>query len=174
MLDTVAAVDPKTHAQGVEAMLGAGMPGAREGQRVDHAAHGHSLPSAALQFGIKEAEVEAGIVRDQRTVLDEIEQLLGSVGEQRLVRQEDGRKAVHHLRLERHVAFGVEIAMEVPPGLDAIDDLDAADLDHAVASKRIETRGFGVEDDFPHNVNLSAPANSETSENVPDLAFCCG
>ena len=35
MLDAVAAVDPEAHAQGIEAVLGAGMAGPREGQRVD-------------------------------------------------------------------------------------------------------------------------------------------
>ena len=38
VLDAVAAVDPEAHAQGIEAVLGAGMARAGEGQRVDHPA----------------------------------------------------------------------------------------------------------------------------------------
>ena len=69
---------------------------------------------------------------------------------QRLVRQEDVGEAVHRFGLERHVAFGIEISVEVAAGLDAIEDLDAADLDHAVAAGRVEASGFGIEDDLPH------------------------
>ena len=43
---------------------------------------------------------------------------------------------VHRLGLERHVAAGIEIAMEVAAGLDPVENLDAADLDHAVAGMR--------------------------------------
>ena len=39
MLYTMAAVDAEPHAQGVETMLGTGMPGSRKLQRVAHAAH---------------------------------------------------------------------------------------------------------------------------------------
>ena len=51
---------------------------------------------------------------------------------------------------ERHVALGIEISVEVAAGLDPVEDLDAADLDHAVAAGRVEAGGFGIEDDFPH------------------------
>ena len=89
MLDAVAAVDPEAHAQGIEAVLGARMPGPGERQRVDHPAHADGRPAAALELEIEEAEVEAGIVRDQRRILDELEQLLGLLGKARLVGQED-------------------------------------------------------------------------------------
>ena len=83
-------------------------------------------------------------------------------------------EAVHHLGLERHVAFGIEIGVEMAAGLDAVEDLDAADLDHPVAAGRVEPGGLGVEDDFPHERNLSLDGDSETSENVAHLAFSCG
>jgi len=137
VLDAMAAVDPEAHAQGVEAVLGARVPGTRERQRIDHAAHRHARPAAAFQLVIEEAEVEAGIVRDQRRIFDELEQLLGLLGKQRLVGQESVGEAVHHLGLERHFPFRVEICVEVPTGFDPVDDLDTADLDHSVAAERV-------------------------------------
>ena len=68
-------------------------------------------------------------------------------------------QAVDRLGLERHVALGIEISVEVAAGLDPVEHLDAADLDHAVAAGRIEARGFGVEDDFPH-ARIYRPAAS--------------
>ena len=107
-------------------------------------------PAAIFELEIEEAEVEAGIVRDERRILDEVEQLVDRLGKARLVRQEDARQAVHLLRFERHVALGIEVGVEMAAGFDAVDDLDAADLDHPVAAGRIEPGGFGVENDFPH------------------------
>ena len=50
----------------------------------------------------------------------------------------------------RHAAFRVEIAMECLARRNAVDELDAADLDQAVAVKRIEACGLRVEHDFAH------------------------
>ncbi|MFK4654323.1 hypothetical protein ABIF97_004257 [Bradyrhizobium japonicum] len=33
---------------------------------------------------------------------------------------------------------------------DAVEDLDTADFDQAIASERIEAGGFGIENDFAH------------------------
>ena len=41
------------------------------------------------------------------------------------------------LGLERHVAVGIEISVEVAAGFDPVEHLDAADLDHPVAADRI-------------------------------------
>ncbi len=64
--------------------------------------------------------------------------------------------------------------MEVAARLDPIEHLDAADLDHAIAAGWIQSRGFGVEDDFPHSVNLSTSGQAEAIENVPHLGLSCG
>ena len=53
------------------------MARAGEHQRVDHPAHADRRAAAALKLVIEEAEIEAGIVRDQRRIADEFEQFLG-------------------------------------------------------------------------------------------------
>ena len=99
---------------------------------------------------VQEAEVEAGVMRDERRIADELEQFLDLVGEARLVGQEDIGKAVNRFRLARHRPIGIEIAMEVAPGLDPAHHFDAADLDHAVAARGGQSRGLRVENDFAH------------------------
>src|SRR5438067_4847078 len=122
----------------------------RERERVDHSLHRNRRAAAPLELEIQEAEVERGIVRDERRIADEFEQLLGFLRKARLIGEEDGGEAVHHLGIARHVTLRIEIGMKVPAGLDPVEHLDAADLDHAVAAERIQTCGLGVEDDFPH------------------------
>src|SRR3954447_3470109 len=96
-------------------------------------------------------------MRDQRRIADEVEQFFGPLGEPRLVRKENGREPMHRFGVARHLAIGIEIGMEMPAGLHAIEHLDAADLNHPVAAGRIKSGGFGVEDDFPHRQNYSPP-----------------
>jgi hypothetical protein len=97
---------------------------------------------------IEEPEIEAGIMRDQRGILDEIKQLLGPLAERRLVGKEDVRKSVNRLRTGRHRTLRIEISMKVAAGLCAVDHLDAADLDDPVAARGIQAGRFRVKDDF--------------------------
>src|SRR5690349_16237562 len=57
---------------------------------------------------------------------------------------------MHFLGFERHVPLWIEISVEVPARLDAVEDLGAADLDHAVAAHRVQSRSLRVEYDLPH------------------------
>ena len=174
MLDPVAAVDPETHAQGIETMLCARMLRPREGQRVDHSLQRDARTAAQFELGIKEIEIEARVVRDQGRIFDEGEQLLDLVGKARLVGKEHRAETVDRLRLERHVALGVEVAMIMPAGFDPVVNLDAADLDHAIAAGGVQPRGLCVEDDFAHGLDLSTGRESEAIENVTHLGFSCG
>jgi hypothetical protein len=38
------------------------------------------------------------------------------------------------------------------PGRHAIEHLDAADLDQTIAAQRIKAGGFGIENDFAHEL----------------------
>ena len=66
------------------------------------------------------------------------------------------RQPVHRLGFGRHVALGIDEAMELAPRRDAVEELDAADLDQPVAALRIEAGGFGVEHDLAHADRTSA------------------
>ena len=174
VLDPVTSVDPEADAQGIEAVLGPRMPGSRQRQSVDHSAAANQGSAAPLQLEVEEAEVERRIVGNQRRIREKFEQFLDPLAEARLVRKKEVAKSVDLLRLERHVALGIEVGVEVPAGFDTIENFDAADFDHPVAASRIKSGGLSVEDDFPHDPNLSTGGESETSQNVLHLGFSCG
>ncbi len=54
------------------------------------------------------------------------------------------------LGLGRHVALGVEVGVEMVAGAHVVEQLDAADLDHAVPGERVEARGLGIKNDLAH------------------------
>src|SRR5262249_50008413 len=82
------------------------------------------------------------------------EQVLDDLGEQRLVAQELGREPMHAEGLGRHLALGIEIAVKALSAADAIDELDAADLDQPMALVGIEPGRLGIEHDLPQ---MSSP-----------------
>jgi len=174
MLHPVAAIDAEPHAQGIEAVLGARMLGAGERQRIHHSAHRNGNAAALLELEIEETEIEACIVCNERRIAEKVQELVDPFGKPRLVGEKQVREPMHFLGFERHVPVGIEIGMEVPPGLDPVEDLDTTDLDHTITTQWVQARGFRVEDDLPHEANLSDGANSETSENVAHLALSCG
>src|SRR5690606_5428442 len=102
------------------------------------------------QFGIEELDVEAGVVGDELGAADELEELRGDVGEARLVGQELGGQPVHRQRFGIAVAVGIQVNVQVVAGDGAVDDLDAADFDDAVALRGVQSGGFGIEDDLAH------------------------
>ena len=97
------AVDAEAGAERVEAVLGAGEFRARAMASVSTIRVMQTQrPAALAELVVEEAEIEAGIVRDQRRIADELEQLLADVAEARLVGEEAVGEAVHRLGLARH------------------------------------------------------------------------
>src|SRR6476661_3590472 len=141
------------------------MSRACEGERIDHPAHRDRRPTAALELEIEKSEIEASVVRDQRRVRDEIEKSVSLFGKTRLVGEENSRKTVNCLGFERHVAVRIEVSVKMTPCFDPIVDFDTADLDHAIAGRRIQPCGLGVEYNFTHDAILSSCGDSETSQN---------
>src|SRR6185437_8437948 len=150
MLDALTSIDTEAHAQRVQAVLCSWMPGSCQLERIDHPVHRNCWPSRALELEVEEAEVEARIMGDQRRIFDELQQVIDLVAEQRLIGKECRRQAMHHFRLERHVALGEKISMEMAAGFDAVEHLDTADFDHSVTAAWIEARRLRIEHDFPH------------------------
>ncbi len=89
-------------------------------------------------------------MRHELGAVREGEEIVGDGREERLARQKGARQAVHGERLLRHVALRIEIMVQRLAGRNAVQQFDAADLDHAVAGTRIEARRFRIEDDLTH------------------------
>src|SRR5208283_604077 len=129
---------------------------ARDQECVDSPLARYQRPAGALKLGIDESDVERGIVDDQRRIAEKGDQVLGHLGEKQLVFEEIVAEAVDGKRLRRHAALRIEIGVEGLAGGYPVDQLDAADLDQAMAVQRIETRGLGIEHNLAHENSQSA------------------
>lgn len=129
MLGAVAAIDAIAGAQRIERVLCAGMAHAGDGNRIDHAVQADCLEAATAKFHVEKAEVEPGIVRNQRRIADEAKQFFCPFDESGFIGEESHRKAVHPLGSFGHVAVGVEIGMERAPGAHPVDHFHASDFD---------------------------------------------
>src|SRR5262245_37615269 len=135
------------------------MLASREEERVDQALARDHVLAGALELGIEEAEVEHGVVRNQRGIAEKDQEILDDLGKWRLVLEKIFGEAVHLERFPRHVALGIEIAVKGLPAGYPVDQLDAADLHHAVALERIESRRLGIEHDLAQTACSTYPAN---------------
>ena len=150
----------------------------RQQQRVYHALPAHCGAASALQFGIKKAEIEHCVMRDELGVAEEGDQVIGLFGKQRLVLEELDRQSVNLEGRLRHVAFRVEVEMERLAGRETVDELDAANLNQPIARKGIKAGCFGIENDFAHRnsrtslarrIRLSSRHISNGAQNVAHL-----
>src|SRR5690606_21312462 len=81
---------------------------------------------------------------------DEGQEILGNVGKQGVTRELGAADAVHALRAGVDVALRVQETVELAAGAAAVHELYAADLDDAVAVRRGQAGGFGIENDLSH------------------------
>ena len=122
------------------------------GDRIDHACPVDSRQFAHGKLCIEEAEIEPGVVGNQRCIAEKIEQFGRACGKQRLVGQEGAGQAMHCLGFGRHRALRVEIGMKDRAGRDAVHHLDAANFHQPIAALRIKAGGLRIENDLTHLV----------------------
>src|SRR6266704_2728539 len=126
---------------------------ARQQERIDQPVARDRRPLDAVKLGVDEADIERGVVDHQRRVGDEFQELLDHMSEQRLAGEELAGKTMHRECFRRHVTLWIEMPVEGLARRHAIDDLDTADFNQPVAPQRVEARGFGIENDFAHELN---------------------
>ena len=98
---------------------------------------------------------------DQARIGDELQELAGDRGEDRLLGEELARQTVHGNGLLLQVAFGIYVPPERPAGRQMVHQLDAGELDDAVAGVGIEAGGFGIEDDFAQRLTRGRRSTRE-------------
>ena len=116
------------------------------------------------QLVVEEADVEGRVVDDQLGAVDELEELLDDLGEARLVGKEFQRQAGDLLRAGFELAVRPQVAVEIATGGTALDELDAADFDHAVAALPAQAGGFGIQDDLTHRAKSTAAVRPRRPE----------
>ncbi|MNC84815.1 hypothetical protein D3C83_03830 [compost metagenome] len=145
-------IDLIAFTQCVEAVLLAGMNVPGHAQGVDDArtiiADRFSL--SEIEFGIEKGDVERRIVNDQLGAIHVIQKLVDDLAEPRLVTQEFSRESVHLQRAFLAVPSGIDVTVEMIAGQAPADQFHPRDFDDAMAKRRIQAGGFGVEDYLPH------------------------
>jgi hypothetical protein len=109
----------------------------------------------ALQLRIEEGHVERGVVDHDLSVAQVGQQFVGHLGKTRLVGKKLVRQAMDLDRIHAARSLGIEVEVLVVAGEPAVDHLEAADLDDAVAALWVESGGLGVEEDLAHEGGFS-------------------
>src|SRR5258708_7435415 len=162
-------IDLEAPAQRIEAGLRAGIAPAGERKRIlDLAAQ--NLLAEPAQLGIDEFEVELRIVDDQPSVADEGQKFIHDRGKGRMLGEELRRQPMDGIGLLRHLAFGIDVAVKDAPARHVIDELDAADLDDAMAVGGVESRRLSIEHDLTHVAPIFAAIVLALSA-APDVAI---
>jgi len=133
---TVRVVDRVALAERVEAVALARVHLPRERQRVEYlaqVAHRAGRFGQPRQLCVEEGDVKRCVVDHELGPAHELDPLRGDVRKARLPGEELGGEAMHLQRARVDLAVRVQVAVEHAPGAPAVHDLDAADLDDAVA-----------------------------------------
>ncbi len=94
---------------------------------------------------------------DQRAFAEEVHELVGNIGKRGFVLQVFDGNAMHPLGVGVNVPVaGMDVAMEVLAGGNAVDQFHRADLDDAVTLSGRQTRRFRIEDDFAEFLSHSS------------------
>ncbi len=136
-------VDRIALAQRIEVVALSGMHLARE-RSVSSTRHSSRDPERALlearELGVQEGDVERRVVNDEFGVADEIQELGMNLRKRRFLRELFARQAMHLQGALVDVAIRIQVAVKGAPGQAAIEELDAANFDDAMAVVRLRGR----------------------------------
>ncbi len=76
VLHAMTAIDSEPNTESVETVFRPRMLVASKRKRIDHPAHANRRAPAAFELQVQKAEIERGVVRDKRRILDKVEQVL--------------------------------------------------------------------------------------------------
>ncbi len=107
--------------QRIERIGRAAKLGAGDGEGIYKSIRRQSKRAAAQKLRVDEAAIELGVVGHERRIGEEIEKLLQDRGKERLIGEKGAGEAVNAHHLLRHVALGIEVAVEMAPGRHKID-----------------------------------------------------
>ena len=102
------------------------------------------------QLRIDKAEVELGIVRNQRIAPDKGEKLIGYFRKRCIPRKKFRRKTMDAECVLWHLPLRSQITLPLSPSPYMMHQLDAGDFDDTMSIGRIKPRRLCIEDNFPH------------------------
>jgi CBS domain-containing protein len=153
-------VDVVALAQVVQSVLLAGMQLARQRHRIGDGADVLQLlrKARARELSIEKAEIERRVVDQQLRAFQVIPQRARDLRELRLVGEESAGDAMDRLGAGLAGPLRIDVTVKVVLRRPPVLQLDAADLDHAVALRDFEAGGFGIEDDLPLHAIFPMPS----------------
>src|SRR6185503_2043243 len=127
---------------------------------------------AAGELHVEELDVEIGVVDDELGAADVVEQLARNGREPGFGGEVLERLAVDARGARLDLALGVHVVMQGGVAYAAAQDLDAADLDDAVAVLGVESCCFRIEDDlFQPGMPLFASLSARSFSGWPACPF---
>src|SRR5690554_3626766 len=99
---------------------------------------------------LDEADVKGSIMNDQLGTTNKLPESIRYILEQRLVDQKLVGDAVYADGLGLDFTFGIDVLVIRTPREASVDELNGTDLDQAVPFPRVDTRGFGIQNDLAH------------------------
>ena len=100
---------------------------------------------------VYEPDVERRIMDNEFGAADKQQELVGDIGETRLVSQELIGYPMHFRGAGIDFPVRLNILVIGVAGDASIHQLDAADFDDTVPLGRVKPRGFGIKDDLSHH-----------------------
>ncbi len=151
---TTRVIDGIAFAQRIQAIALARMHLPRHDQGVGDGADGVDsgcrVTPPQAELVVQKSDVERRVVDDQLGTPTIGEKILDNVAEARLVGKELLGDAMHLHGPCVDLAVRLQIAMEVAMGQTTLHQLDATNLDNAMALRGLQARGLGVEYDLTH------------------------
>jgi hypothetical protein len=127
------------------------LPGNEQG--IDDAVMAKERPAQHSELGIKECDIESGIVEDEGGVTQKLKETINNFRKGRHGTQEVFAQAMNGECFGRHVALRIDVLVKMPAGWDMVHHFDGANLNNAVSESGIKPSGFGIEYNFAHGIS---------------------
>ena len=119
-----------------------GKPPARHRQRIDQRRRQAAAGRARASSAFRKARSNSALWMTSGSSPINADQFVDDRREGRMLGQKLRAEPVHRVGVVRHVALGVDVAVEFAPGRDVVDQLDRGDLDDPVAADAGRARWF--------------------------------
>src|SRR5580700_2035915 len=155
---TLRQIDDEPSAERVQTCRRARKSPAGNGQCVNERANERASPKPC-QLGIHKGEIEIGVVNNHPVAGNKRDQLVRDGREGRMVGEKFGGEPVHRKGVSRHIALGIDIAVQLAPGGYVVRELQAGDLANPVPRTRVEPRRLGINHYLAHRITLADAAS---------------
>ena len=143
------------------------------GQCIDKGADKRAPPKTR-QLGIDKGEIEIGVVDNHPIAGDKREQLVGDGRKGGLVGEKFSSEPMHRKGVSRHIALGIDIAVELVPGGYVVRELQAGDLANPMPGMRVEPRRLGIDHHLAHRITLADAASRVSFSRATAISLGAG